>query len=76
MQVCQPLGGKKSASATAAWATLEARASGRWAHPNIVRAIKHCTVLTPGVCPFSSPMCQIYHVGFSMSSCSLQPDRT
>lgn len=47
-QICQPLGRKRSAAATAAWATTEARASGRWSHPNIVRTLKHCSVLTPG----------------------------
>ena len=68
-QICQPLGGKKSAAATAAWATTEARTSGRWSHPNIVRALKHCSVLTPG----APQPAAAQHTRACLLSCSRSP---
>jgi hypothetical protein len=61
MQICGPLGGGKTAYPDIC-KSVEAIASSKLAHPNIVKALRHCTILAHGVSlspmwTFSAPFC-------------------
>ena len=47
MQICGPLGGGKTAYPDIC-KSVEAIASSKLAHPNIVKALRHCTILAHG----------------------------
>jgi hypothetical protein len=46
-QICGPLGGGKTAYPDVV-KSVEAIASSKLAHPNIVRAFRHCTIMAHG----------------------------
>jgi hypothetical protein len=58
VQICGPLGGGKTAYPDIC-KSVEAIASSKLAHPNIVKALRHCTVLAHGACfhPFVRFFC-------------------